>query len=110
MCKIEDKHSFKAKRIDNGEWVYGSYFKWKLGREISHHILIDGLIQNYGSYLAEISPEIDYTTLERHPVEIEKIETDIGIKLSTTLEMNNALLERIYENRKKINEIIDSLN
>ena len=28
---------FRGKRVDNGEWVYGSYLEWTDSRDIKHY-------------------------------------------------------------------------
>ena len=56
---------FKAKRIDNGEWVEGFYFCMVHddGRHIHHFIMPLGADLNYGTPIEKIQVEIEINTL-----------------------------------------------
>lgn len=94
---------FKAKRIDNGEWVEGFYFCMvhEDGRHVHHFIMPIGVDVNLGTPIEKIQVEIDidtlcqYTGLEAYwtAFENEPQECDVW---------EHDLLEVDYEGKKVI--------
>lgn len=87
---------FKAKRKDNGKWVYGAYFNMHHsdGRKHTHHFIIpDGTDMHFGTPLEKIQVEIDPDTLRVY-----------------TYAENTEPEEMLMIPRKKVQEIVELYN
>lgn len=62
---MENRYLFRAKRIDNGEWVEGFYFCMTHpdGRHIHHFIIPLGADLSLGTAIEKIQVEIDQSTI-----------------------------------------------